>query len=319
MSWFNFFGRKKYQVLDDAEDFLLVTWDSCRYDAYLEARTPALDQFGEPRRAWAMATYTLPAHEAMFYGFLPHVFAPEPLYNRYSQQVWRISHRNVDAKPLVTFPLGQGNIVNGFRRRGYATLGTAAMDWFRDAPELRQGFENFEVSGVGAARQNQWLARRLEKQARKRPCFAFVNYGETHSPFRYEGMETVDPEVERRFGLRRLFNQPGLLTEQWEFDHQAYRRQVAAASYLDARTAELIALFRRRGRPTTVIVCSDHGECFGENGLYGHAFYHQCVMEVPMLIFRLNAPAHVAPELGPRAAMGRRTPRSAPSYAGAPA
>ena len=128
-----------------------MTWDSCRYDAYLEARTPALDQFGEPRRAWAMATYTLPAHEAMFYGFLPHVFAPEPLYNRYSQQVWRISHRNVDAKPLVTFPLGQGNIVNGFRRRGYATLGTAAMDWFRDAPELRQGFENFEVSGVGAA------------------------------------------------------------------------------------------------------------------------------------------------------------------------
>ena len=163
MSWFNFFRRKKYQVLDDAEDFLLVTWDSCRYDAYLEARTPALDQFGEPRRAWAMATYTLPAHEAMFYGFLPHVFEPEPLYNRYSQQVWRISHRNVDAKPLVTFPLGQGNIVNGFRRRGYATLGTAAMDWFRDAPELRQGFEKFEVSGVGAARQNQWLARPVGK------------------------------------------------------------------------------------------------------------------------------------------------------------
>ena len=109
-------------------------------------------------------------------------------------------------------------------------------------------------------------------------------------------MEAADAEVDRRFGLRRLFNQQGLLTDQWEFDQQAYRRQVAAASYLDARTAELIALFRRRGRPTTVIVCSDHGECFGENGLYGHAFYHQCVMEVPMLIFRLNAPAHAAPQ-----------------------
>jgi membrane-anchored protein YejM (alkaline phosphatase superfamily) len=297
MSWLDFFRRRKHQILGDNEDFLLVTWDSCRYDAYLDAHTPALDEFGKPRRAWAMATYTAPAHEAMFYGFLPHVFEPEPLYNRYCQQVWRISHRNVNVNPLVTFPLGQGNVVNGFRRRGYATLGVAAMDWFRDAAELRQGFERFEVTGVGALRQNQWLERMLKKHAARRPCFAFVNYGETHSPFHFEGMESTDSEVEHRFGLRRLFNQRGLLTDHWEFDEQGYRRQVAAASYLDNRTAELIEIFRYRGRPTTVIVCSDHGECFGENGLYGHAFYHERVMEVPMLIFRLNAPAHLAPQL----------------------
>ncbi|MBI3797541.1 MAG: hypothetical protein HY268_11330 [Deltaproteobacteria bacterium] len=64
------------------------------------------------------------------------------------------------------------------------------------------------------------------------------------------------------------------------------------SSYLDARTGELLDFFHTRGRPTTVVVCSDHGECFGENGLYGHAFYHERVMEVPLLIFRLNAPPH---------------------------
>jgi arylsulfatase A-like enzyme len=70
---------------------------------------------------------------------------------------------------------------------------------------------------------------------------------------------------------------------------------VSCAEFLDARTGELLDLFRARGRPTTVVVCSDHGECLGEEGLYGHAFYHEKVMEVPLLIFRLNARPHPAP------------------------
>ena len=131
MRWFSSRRQKGLQVLDDEEDFLLVTWDSCRYDAYLEAPTPRLDSFGEARRAWVMGTYTLPSHLAMFYGFLPHVFAPEPLYNRHRQQLWRISHRNVHTTPLVTFPLGTRNIVSGFRKRGYFTVGVAARLIFK--------------------------------------------------------------------------------------------------------------------------------------------------------------------------------------------
>jgi membrane-anchored protein YejM (alkaline phosphatase superfamily) len=270
------------------DDFLLVTWDSCRYDAYVEAYTPVLDRFGPARRAWAMGTYTLPSHVAMFYGFLPHAFVAEPLYNRYRQQLFRISHRHLDMMPLVTFPTGEGNIVAGLQNLGYFTVGVAAMDWFRDAAELRAGFREFRVTGTGARRQNAVLSELIARQPARRPCFAFVNYGETHSPFRHEGMDAPDEEVDTRFSLSRLLNQPGLQSESWTFDRAAYTRQVACASYLDARTGELIELFRRRGRPTTVVVCSDHGECFGENGLYGHAFYHERVMEVPLLIFRID-------------------------------
>jgi glucan phosphoethanolaminetransferase (alkaline phosphatase superfamily) len=43
------------------------------------------------------------------------------------------------------------------------------------------------------------------------------------------------------------------------------------------------------------VVTADHGECLGEQGLYGHAFHHEKVMEVPLLIFRLNAPPHEPP------------------------
>jgi hypothetical protein len=122
--------HRRLQSGGDTEDFLLVTWDTCRHDTFERARTPVLDRHAAARRAWAMATYTLPAHQAMFNGFLPHVFEPLPFYNRYVQQLWRISHRNVAAKPLVTFPEGTVNIVNGFRRRGYATLGVAASSGF---------------------------------------------------------------------------------------------------------------------------------------------------------------------------------------------
>ncbi|MBA4065093.1 MAG: hypothetical protein C0501_15545 [Isosphaera sp.] len=289
--------RRVEQVLGAAdEDFLLVTWDSCRLDAFHQARKPRLDPFGPARPGWAMGTYTLPAHMALFQGFLPHVFGPEPLYNRYRQQLWRISHRNLFARPVVTFPSRTRNVAAGFRDRGYLTAGTGAMDWFRDCPALRDGFAAFWHSGTAARRQNDWLLGHLGR-AGGRPVFAFVNYGETHSPFRHEGMADADPGVEERFKRRRLNNQAGVRRDDWTFDRDAYLRQVACAEYLDARTGELLDFFRARGRPTTVVVCADHGECFGEHGLYGHAFHHERVMEVPLLIFRLNAPPHPAPTL----------------------
>ena len=55
----------------------------------------------------------------------------------------------------------------------------------------------------------------------------------------------------------------------------------------------------RRARPTTVVVTADHGECLGEEGLYGHAFHHEKVMEVPLLIFRLNAGSDPAEPAAP--------------------
>jgi len=288
------FRRSRHQVSSGEEDFLLVTWDSCRFDTYQQALTPCLDRFGPAKKAWAMGTYTLPSHVAMFYGFLPHVFEPLPFYNRHVQQLWRISHRNLNHKPLVTFPPGT-NIVNGFRGRGYLTVGIAAMDWFQDTAALREGFEFFEVVGIDAEQQNQRLFKLVERHASNRPCFAFVNYGETHSPFRHRGMPGDHSAIDARYALPRILNQRGVWEETWSLDREAYASQVACAEFLDARTGELLEFFGRRGRPTTVVVCSDHGECFGENGLYGHAFFHEKVMEIPLLIFRLGADPHPPP------------------------
>lgn len=293
---FNWF-KKSHQALSTDEDFYLLTWDSCRYDTYLAAKTPNLDAHTKARRAYAMATYTLPAHIAMFNGFLPHSFEPEPFYNRYVQQLWRISHRSVKIKPLVVFDLGTPNIVAGFQSRGYFTTGLAAMDWFRDAKILQDGFTSFEVTGCCAREQHRKLFKHLDERP-SQPCFAFINYGETHSPFKYEGMP--DPAKKEspddRFSLSRLFNQKGVIQKEWTFDQQHFDQQVAAAGFLDTVTGELLDYIKKRNRPSTLIICGDHGECFGEQGLFGHAFYHEKVMEVPLLIFRVNAPPHEPPQ-----------------------
>lgn len=303
-------AQQRFQSLKDEDDFLLVTWDACRYDAYLQAKTPNLDALQKPQRGWAMVTYTLPAHVAMFQGFLPHVFEPLPFYNRYVQQLWRISHRSIHSKPLVTFPGDTRNIISGFGYRGYFTAGVAAMEWFRDSDSLREGFAFFRHTKEGARVQNEILWEQIEKRAANRPFFAFMNCGETHSPYRHAEMD-VDPEADKHYSIVRLFNQRGLMQKEWTFDHEAFARQVACAEYLDARMGEMLEFLRRRNRPTTVVVCADHGECFGENGMYTHAFYHEKVMEVPMLIFRLNAPPHPAP-----APMGGAEPPPQPGASG---
>jgi hypothetical protein len=100
-------------------------YDSCRFDAYQEAKTPLLDAHVSVRQAWSQATYT---YASMFQGFLAHVFADEAYYNRYVRQLWRIRHRRpVEAR--VVLPRNCKNIIDGFNQLGYFTCGTGAMAW----------------------------------------------------------------------------------------------------------------------------------------------------------------------------------------------
>src|SRR5687768_13947496 len=92
------------------DNFLLVTYDSSRWDSYQAAKTPVVSGQVEVRRAWAQATYTYAAHASMFQGMLPHVFSEEDYYNRFVRQLWRMSHRKTGADPRVRFGKGVKSI-----------------------------------------------------------------------------------------------------------------------------------------------------------------------------------------------------------------
>lgn len=272
------------------ENFLLCTFDSCRYDTYVAAKTPVLDRYGEARRAYTHGTYTFPAHQSMFAGFLPHVFEEEAYYNRFVRQLWCVKNRPAAAEPLVSFPRGTRTILHGFNDRGYRTLGVAAMGWFMRTSPLRDGFQSFEKTETDAAGQVQLVCAQLAR-LKGQPFFAFINFGEAHRPYTCRGLPELPPERRRELGDVRNRTTKGVRQQGWTFMEDIFRRQVACVGYLDSQMGELLDRFDRVGISATVVVCGDHGECLGEDGLYGHGFYHPKVMEVPMLIFRHRAGA----------------------------
>ena len=58
------------------------------------------------------------------------------------------------------------------------------------------------------------------------------------------------------------------------------RRQLACLEPLDAALGPLLAAFSR----ASVLVCGDHGDAWGEDGLWSHGFFHHKVLEVPLLV-----------------------------------
>jgi len=67
---------------------------------------------------------------------------------------------------------------------------------------------------------------------------------------------------------------------------EARRRQVACVEWCDKALEPLLARFAN----DTVIICADHGDCWGEDGLWEHGVSHEKTLEVPLL-FRLAANA----------------------------
>ena len=165
----------------------------------------------------------------------------------------------------------------GLRCLGYQVIGAGAMDWFKQK-SLTQEFDNFLLTGTHADRQIDFL---LSETRRDHPFFGFINFGETHAPYSYAGKTDRCPITVRA----RVIKWPPVEKGPVGKDCPAYQHQVKAAEFLDGR---LPRLFSNLPANTTVIICGDHGECFGEDGYWGHGINHAKVWEVPLAIFRLD-------------------------------
>ena len=54
--------------------------------------------------------------------------------------------------------------------------------------------------------------------------------------------------------------------------------------FIDEKIKDLLDLFS----DASILLCSDHGDCWGEDGLWEHGIHHEMVLTVPMII-RLNS------------------------------
>lgn len=250
---------------------MLITLDSLRHDVFNAATMPFLKSF--PRaRALTHGTYTLPAHTSFFAGKLPCTFAglfdTGARSNRRPEGVplWRLT--NPESFGPGLHQLVGRDIVDGFNRKNYRTIGTGGVNWFDpQKPAHIQTIDHFARyrwfgGHTHGAEQVQWVAE--EVIASDRPCFIFINFGETHHPFYLSAKE---PRTEYRHGFAACF--------------AAQRR---CAEFLDSLIGRLLT--SKALKNTDAIICSDHGDCFGEDGLYGHGFAHEKVLEVPIVQVR---------------------------------
>ena len=258
---------------------LFITLDSCRYDTFVQTDAPSLKSIGPVHRAYAPAAFTYASHCAMFMGFTPgNPYVREPYINPKFAKIFKMVGPGFTGGGSEFVSLEGRNILDGLRRLGYLTLGTGAVDWFDTSTDtgrqLSVDFDRFYRPPLmwDVQKQVDWTAAQLSQaNARNQPVLAFINVGETHSPYYHAGASwspRPDPCVP--------FGQDNNADE-------CRRRQSACLRFVDAALKPIIDAFSG----STTIACADHGDAWGEDGPWEHGVFHEKIFEVPLL-FRLG-------------------------------
>lgn len=253
-----------------SESVLLITLDSLRFDT--AARGPALSGLGAPIRAMAPSHFTFASHAAIWVGATPGVPGlGRPFLDPKWGRLFKMTNSRIPAREGDCFALPGRNIIDGFSQKGYATIGSGAVDWFDPATPtgawLSQDFSHFFFPGSTSRLELQlaWLAERLT-QSQDTPTFCFLNAGETHVPYFHAGAswsERDNPCIPYAANNDR---------EKCEL------RQLACFEFVAQRIAPLLDSFAN----ATALITADHGDCWGEDGLWEHGTWHQKTMEVPL-------------------------------------
>ena len=200
-------------------------------------------------------------------------------YEDYSLTPLSLLTRTVPGKWMLTKALSFGDW------KGIGFDGFYEKKWFslesRRAREINDRFLD-------------WLSRRRSD----RPFFAFLNYFDAHDPF------IPPPGYEKGFGIRPRTQQD----YQYLFGYVGSnkrttpRRDLLMARdcyddcifFLDERLNDLLSTLSSQGllENTAVVITSDHGEGFGDNGIFGHSYtVNLDEVAVPLVILAPGSPA----------------------------
>ena len=247
-------------------DVMLLTLDSLRYDVAamsLEAgETPHLAAL-LPGGVWeerhTPGSFTYAAHHAFLSGFLPTPARP----GRHPRLFAAAFEGSRSTSPQ-TFTFEEATLPEALAARGYhtvcvggvgffnrrSTLGSVLPDLFAEAQwSPASGVKNPDSADV----QMRVAAKALETVPPGQRVLMLLNVAATHTPTH--------------------FYVPGARQDSVE-------TQRAALQTVDAALPILFNVLRTRG-DTLLIICADHGTCFGEDGYHGHRLAHPQVWTVP--------------------------------------
>lgn len=257
-----------------SHDIALVTLDTLRYDVAAElaaaGRTPHLVR-ALPGGAWerrdSPASFTYAAHHAFFAGFLPTPQQPGT-----HDRLYAAAFPGSESAGPGTWVFDAADLPTALAATGYHTLCLGGVGFFnRRSPlgsvlpglfaEAHWEPEFGVTAPTGLDAQLDRLATVSRAVPAGQPLFTFLNVASLHQPNRH--------------------HLPGATADTRD-------SHAAALEYVDSRLPRLFTLLGARGRPVFVIMCSDHGTAYGEDGHTGHRFGHEVVWTVPYAHFELH-------------------------------
>ncbi|MBI3661466.1 MAG: sulfatase [Acidobacteria bacterium] len=300
-----------------APNVLVIVVDTLRADhlgcyGYARSTSPNIDRLAREgvlfEEAYATSSWTLPSHASILTGLYPseHGALKFPLDKRHRTLPEALRERGYRTAAF------SANTVLFTQAYGFGRGFIRFEDYFQNAADMfartylgrlirkhiarHLGYEDLP-GRKRAADINRSLLRWIDRNPAK-PFFAFLNYFDVHDPYLppqpYRSRFSTQKNPGGRFNSFVGRDSFDLFTKEiLENEVAAYD---GALSYVDDQVGTLMAELnkRRLTENTIVVLASDHGESFGEHGLYGHetSLYREQV-RVP-LIFRW--PGKIAPE-----------------------
>ena len=269
--------------------YVLVVFDSCRYDSFVSARPRTIRKLGKVEQRWSYASWTAPSHFNLLMGLMPHS-SPKNVYasEYYKKDFFKFNERlgagGIEFRSFVP----RLNLPVLLRTLGYRTNAMVSLPVLNPATVLNSGFDSYRLM----PKHNDMRAMvRQMRFPEDEPSFHLLNVGETHYPYalpdepedqwpRISGVHGVFKHLDEaivggklRRGRTKMFDNRKLA--------KLRDRQIEAVKYLDAVVEELFDLVPKN---TYVTITSDHGELFGEEGYFGHGpIQHEKVLEVPFV------------------------------------
>lgn len=253
-----------------ASNVLFITLDTLRYDVARQE----LEQGGTPflasilPAAWeerhAPASFTYASHCAFFAGFLPTPTRPGK-----HERLFALRFAGSETTGANSYCFDTPDIVSGFSELGYRTVCIGGVGFFKKQnplscvlPSLFQESywePAFGVTDPDSTQRQVAHARQLLQQKPEQKIFLFMNISALHQP--------------------NCHYLPGATSD-------SLASHAAALRYIDSQLPPLFAALEQRGS-TFVILCSDHGTTYGEDGYTGHRLGHEKVWTVPYAEFLL--------------------------------
>ncbi len=283
----------------------MIVFDSCRFDTFFEAKTPHIGRLGQVEQRYSFASWTVPSHTVYLLGASPHtspkaVFASEVYKKDFVNWGTRLNIPDISFRGFVP----RLSLPAFLKGHGYQTNALVSMPVLNQTTILNQHFDRYQLMD----KHNDFSAiiDALEFDSGT-PSFYLLNVGETHYPYTIPGEDSSDLPI--LHGVHGVFKHmddlvvegssaapPPKQTKEQRFKPEEFfhmdrmqalwDKQRKNVEYLDSLFEKLYDTVPEN---THIMVMSDHGECFGEEGYFGHGpIMHEKVFEVFFVEGRLK-------------------------------